>query len=94
MANADRVITFCRPSRYGSVEDIRASMLEAYGSLGLGQKFEFITELEPSVLGQADLITSNSGHLRPFGADFFQITSRDCSPFPDVGTLGNEGWRD
>ena len=71
VANADRVITFCRPSRYGSVEDIRASMLEAYGSLGLGQKFEFITELEPSVLGQADLIT-NSGHLRPFGADFFK----------------------
>lgn len=71
LANANKVITFCRPSRYGSVEDIRTSMFEAYGSLGLGKKFEFITELEASILEQSDLIT-NSGHLRPIGANFIK----------------------
>ena len=71
IANANKVITFCRPSHYGSVEDIRTKMFEAYGSLGLGEKFEFITKLEASVLEQVDLIT-NSGHLRPFGANFIK----------------------
>jgi 5,10-methylene-tetrahydrofolate dehydrogenase/methenyl tetrahydrofolate cyclohydrolase len=65
MANADRVVTFCKSTRYGTAEEIEAAMHASYASLGASGAYEFVTELKPSVLACADVVT-NSGHLRPF----------------------------
>lgn len=71
LAGADRVITFCRNSRYATAEEVRAAMGDAYEAARIGDCFEFKTELSISDIADADIVT-NSGHLRPFNRQFLE----------------------
>jgi hypothetical protein len=68
-AGADEVLTFCRTTRYGTTDEVRAAMLAAYGAIGLGSRYTWLDDLGPETIARADVVT-NSGHLRPFDAAF------------------------
>jgi hypothetical protein len=71
LAGADRVVTFCRDSHYATVEEVKINMSKAYMDVGLGNSYDFSTCLTPNDLSAANVIT-NSGHLRPFDAEFLE----------------------
>lgn len=69
LGGADRVIAYCRNSRYASTDEVEASMRSVYTEAGLGERWEFRTNLSNEDIATADIVT-NSGHLRPFDAAF------------------------
>lgn len=71
LAGAERVIAFCRDSRYASIVEVEHSMSGIYSEAGLGDRLEFRTSLSENDIAAADIIT-NSGHLRPFNAAFLR----------------------
>lgn len=64
MAGARRVIAVTKPTRYGTVEEVRAATLELARHSGVADRIEVVTEKSASSVGQADIVT-NSGHVRP-----------------------------
>ncbi|MBX3662273.1 MAG: hypothetical protein KF804_07485 [Burkholderiales bacterium] len=71
LGGADRVITFCKNSRYAGTEEVEESMNVAYDEVGLLNRYEFRTHLDETTIGSADIVT-NSGHLRPFKTNFIE----------------------
>lgn len=67
LAGADRVIAVTRPTRHGSVADVRAATDELAGLLGVSGVVEVVDALTAEHLGAADVVT-NSGHVRPIDA--------------------------
>ena len=71
MAGAHRVITYCRDSHYGRADEVREAMEATYVEVGLQDAYEFRVALTRQDLADADIVT-NSGHLRPFDANFLE----------------------
>jgi hypothetical protein len=65
ISNANKVMTFCKSSRYGTVEQIEEEMTNVFSELGYLENYQFHKVLNKECLSQADIVT-NSGHLRPF----------------------------
>jgi len=67
-----KVYALLRGSSYGSPQEIaRATGLLAREA-GVEHAITFVTELEPAIVAQADIIT-NSGHLRPIDRAFVSL---------------------
>jgi hypothetical protein len=66
-AGAKRVYAVCRPTRYGSVEDIWDRTLHLARLVGVEPRLELVPTKSPQVLGVTDILT-NSGHVRPIDA--------------------------
>ncbi len=69
LGGAERVIAYCRNSRYASTQEVEASMRAVYAEAGLDERWEFRTSLSDQDIAAADIVT-NSGHVRPFDATF------------------------
>jgi hypothetical protein len=69
VANANSVITFCKSSSYGNVEEIEKEMSDVYSELGYRDNYHFHKILNRELLCKADIVT-NSGHLRPLDEAF------------------------
>lgn len=69
LGGAERVIAYCRDSRYASTKEVEASMRAVYTAAGFDERWEFRTSLSDQDIAAADIVT-NSGHLRPFDAAF------------------------
>lgn len=69
LGGAERVIAFCRDSRYASTQEVEVSMRAVYDAAGFSERWEFRTSLSDRDIAAADIVT-NSGHLRPFDAAF------------------------
>lgn len=67
LAGAARVVALTRPTRYGSVDEVRATTTHLADLLGVADVIEVVEELGDDVLGAADVVT-NSGHVRPIDA--------------------------
>src|SRR5262245_48018098 len=68
MAGASRVIAMARSSRYGSVQAITEATLELAARACVAPRIEVVTEKRADLIGAADIVT-NSGHVRPIGAE-------------------------
>jgi len=71
LGGADRVITFCRDSRYARTEEVELSMRAAYTQVDMAERYEFQTKINEEDVFGADIVT-NSGHLRPFDSAFLE----------------------
>jgi len=80
VANANSVMTFCKSSSYGNVEQIEEQMSVVYSELGYRDNYYFLKVLNEECLGQADIVT-NSGHLRPLDEEFFR-SLKDTAVIP------------
>lgn len=69
LGGAERVIAYCRNSRYASTQEVHDSMRVVYTAAELDERWEFRTSLSSQDIAAADIVT-NSGHLRPFDAAF------------------------
>ena len=70
MAGAD-VVALAKPSRYGSVQEIREWTGHLARAAGVENRVTVVEALSADLLGDADVVT-NSGHLRPLDAAFVQ----------------------
>jgi hypothetical protein len=86
MAGAKCVYAFARPSRYGSVRDVKAWISELSAASGVAGRVKVIEELSTDILGRVNIVT-NSGHLRPVSADLI-----DRLPETAVIALMFEAW--
>lgn len=68
MAGAQKVFAITRPSRYGTVEQVRGQTQQLAKLAGVSGCIEVITEKSRDIVAQADIIT-NSGHVRPIDAE-------------------------
>jgi hypothetical protein len=66
-AGADRVIALTRPTRYGTVDQVRAETHELAERLGVADRITVTTDRSPADFAAADIVT-NSGHVRPIDA--------------------------
>jgi hypothetical protein len=67
-----RVFAYTKATRYGSVDEVFAGTRRLMDShTGPALEIEFIDELTPQIIAQADVIT-NSGHLRPLDRALLQ----------------------
>ena len=66
-----RVFAYTRASYYGSVAEIFQNTKNIYQNSSWPLNIEFIDNLSPEVISQADIIT-NSGHLRPLDKEKLQ----------------------
>ncbi|MEH2163395.1 MAG: hypothetical protein V7K38_20755 [Nostoc sp.] len=64
IAGAKKVFALTRTTRYGTIEAVKAQILELAELAGVSERLEFITEKTEDIVAQADIIT-NSGHIRP-----------------------------
>ena len=64
LAGSDRVFAITRDSRYGKAADIRNSTLELAQRWGVEDRVEVVSEKNPSMLSQVDIVT-NLGFVRP-----------------------------
>jgi hypothetical protein len=69
VANANSVMTFCKSTSYGNVEEIEKEMSDVYSELGYRDNYHFHRILNRKLLCKADIVT-NSGHLRPLDEAF------------------------
>ena len=67
MAGANHVYALARPSRYGTVEEVKAQTFELADLVSVRDRIEVITQKSQQVVSQADVVT-NSGHVRPINA--------------------------
>lgn len=67
LAGAGRVVAVTRPTRYGSVGEVRAATMRLADLLGVADVVEVVEDLDDADLGAADVVT-NSGHVRPIDA--------------------------
>ena len=67
MAGARHVYAFTRPSRYGSVPEVKEWTLELATAARVAKHIDIIEELPTTMLESVDIVT-NSGHLRPLTA--------------------------
>ena len=68
LAGAKRVYALIRPTRYGTVEQVRSETHAVARHAGVQERIVVITRKSPELVAQADVIT-NSGHLRPIDAE-------------------------
>lgn len=71
-AGADRVYALARPSRFGSVPEIQASMVRLGTFMGVADCIEIIEHVSDRVVRDAAIVT-NSGHLRPLRAELIDL---------------------
>jgi hypothetical protein len=86
MAGARRVYAFTKPTRYGTVADVKQCNLELASSVGVADRIAVLETIGPDVLQNVDIVT-NSGHLRPLTATLF-----DQLPSHAVIALMFEAW--
>jgi hypothetical protein len=86
MAGAKRVCAVARPSRYGSVAEVRAWISELAAASGVASCVDVVEEVSIEILGRVDILT-NSGHLRPLCSDLI-----DRLPRTAVIALMFEAW--
>lgn len=67
LAGARRVVAITRPTRYGTVSEVRAATLDLAGRLGVADVIEVVEQVSSDDLATADVVT-NSGHVRPIDA--------------------------
>lgn len=72
MAGAERVYAFARPSRFGSVREVEASMHRLGTFMGVADRITIIEAISDNVVRHVDIMT-NSGHLRPLGAELINL---------------------
>jgi len=68
IAGAKKVFALTRSSRYGTLEAVKAQILELAELAAVSERLQFITEKTEDIVAQADIIT-NSGHVRPIHAE-------------------------
>jgi hypothetical protein len=68
LAGAKKVFALTRTTRYGTLEQVKASTQYLTDLAGVSDRIEFITEKTPDIIAQADIIT-NSGHVRPINPE-------------------------
>jgi hypothetical protein len=86
MAGAKCVHALVRPSRYGSVSDVRAWTAELATAADVSGCINVVEEITSDILARVDLLT-NSGHLRPLTANLI-----DQLPGTAVIALMFEAW--
>jgi hypothetical protein len=64
IANARQVHAVVRPSRYGSVPEVREWTLKVAAAAGVADRISVVENVPPDILVNIDIVT-NSGHLRP-----------------------------
>ncbi len=67
LAGAERVLAVTRPTRYGTVEEVRAATLALARACGVERRIDITTCCSRELVAQADIVT-NSGHVRPLDA--------------------------
>lgn len=67
MAGAAHVYALTKPTRHGTVADVRLQTLDLAAMLGVADRIEIVEEISLGVLQNVDIVT-NSGHLRPLTA--------------------------
>jgi hypothetical protein len=68
MAGARRVYALTKPTRYGTVADVRQWTMGLASSVGVTDRIAVLETIGPDVLQDVDIVT-NSGHLRPLTAE-------------------------
>ena len=68
MAGAEQVYALTRPTRYGTVEEVKTQTFELAKVVKIANRIEVITEKTREFVEQADVVT-NSGHVRPIDAN-------------------------
>ena len=63
-----KVYAYTKTTKYGSVKEVSEQTYALANQLGVADSIAIITELNPEMIGQADILT-NSGHLRPISID-------------------------
>ncbi|WP_292617820.1 MULTISPECIES: hypothetical protein [unclassified Nitrobacter] len=86
MANAKQVFALSRPSRYGSMVEVKTWIHQLAKAAGVSEKVNIVSNLSSDLLRQVDIVT-NSGHLRPLTADLI-----NCLPSSAVVALMFEAW--
>jgi hypothetical protein len=88
MAGARRVLAVTRPTRYGTVDEVRSATLELARHAGVADRIgiEIVTTKSASIVGQADIVT-NSGHVRPIDTSMIRSMKRGA-----VIALMYESW--
>lgn len=86
MAGAKCVYAFVRPSRYGSVSDVKAWTAQLAAAADVAGYIDIVEETTPDILGRVNVVT-NSGHLRPLRANLI-----DQLPDTAVIALMFEAW--
>ena len=86
LAGAERVLAVTRPTRYGSVDEVRAATMALARTCGVDDRIIITTGCSRDLVGQADIVT-NSGHVRPLDA----ATIGSMKP-GTVIALMYEGW--
>lgn len=64
LAGSDRVFAITQDSRYGKAADIRSFTLELAQRWGVEDRVEVVSDKNPSILSQVDIVT-NLGFVRP-----------------------------
>jgi hypothetical protein len=64
LANARQVYAFVRPSRYGSVVEVKERIFRVAAAAGVMDRISIIETVELNLPPMIDIVT-NSGHLRP-----------------------------
>jgi hypothetical protein len=77
LANADRVYALTRPSRYGSIAEVKACTIGLATLAGVADRIEIIEMIDNKVLARADIVT-NSGHLRPLARSIISKLPQHC----------------
>jgi len=67
LAGAERVLAVTRPTRYGTVEEVRAATLALARATGVEDRITVVAGCSRDLVAQADIVT-NSGHVRPLDA--------------------------
>jgi hypothetical protein len=67
VAGAKYVFAVTKPSRHGTVDDIRDATMVLARSAGVEDKIEIVTKVTAEIVGAVDIVT-NSGHVRPIDA--------------------------
>jgi hypothetical protein len=86
LAGAERVLAVTRPTRYGTVEEVRAATCALARACGVEDRIVVTTACSRDLVAQADIVT-NSGHVRPLDAPM--ITAMKPGT---VVALMYEGW--
>lgn len=68
LAGAKKVFALTRTTRYGTLEQVKASTQHLADLVGVSDRIEFIAEKTQDIVAQADIIT-NSGHVRPINTE-------------------------
>jgi hypothetical protein len=80
------VIALTKPTRYGSVDEVRAVTQQLAAAVGVADRITVTTERSPELFARADVVT-NSGHLRPIVGELASAIRPDA-----VLSLMFEAW--